>query len=124
MNRQEFACLAMAMRTYYPRENLLPNDEALELWFDALQEVDGTAAGAALKIWAKKNRFAPTIADIIETSKYAQYEAAIEAARVERLTAAEDRKRIAQQQGERKVPDAVQHMLSSIQEMLQKEAKK
>ena len=45
MNREEFAALAMAIRTYYPRENLMPNDEALNLWYEALQDLDAGCAG-------------------------------------------------------------------------------
>ena len=33
MNKQEFSLFTMALKTYYPRENLLPNTQAMELWY-------------------------------------------------------------------------------------------
>ena len=33
MTKKEFAIFAAALKTYYPREQLLPNSEAMELWF-------------------------------------------------------------------------------------------
>lgn len=33
MTKKEFAKIAMALKTYYPKESLLPNEQAMELWF-------------------------------------------------------------------------------------------
>ena len=38
MDKQEFATLAMALRTYYPKESILPNKEAMQLWYRELQD--------------------------------------------------------------------------------------
>ena len=39
MNKKEFATFTMALKTYYPRENLLPNEQAREVWFSQLQDI-------------------------------------------------------------------------------------
>ncbi len=66
MTREEFYSLAQAMKTYYPKENLLPTKESLELWYDMLQDLDYRIACASLKKFVATNKFAPTIADIRE----------------------------------------------------------
>lgn len=64
MDKKEFAVFVNAMRTYFPREKLLPNNAAMELWFDALQDLDYRAASDALKRWAATEKWSPSIADI------------------------------------------------------------
>lgn len=64
MDKKQFAVFVNAMRTYYPREKLLPNNAAMELWFDALQDLDYRAASDALKRWAATEKWSPSIADI------------------------------------------------------------
>lgn len=64
MNKDEFAILASAIRTYYPAQKVLPNQQAMYLWFSHLKDVDYKAASLALDRWVINNTFAPTIADI------------------------------------------------------------
>ena len=64
MNEKEFAAFAMALKTYYPKEALLPNKEALGLWFMQLRDLDYTLAETALCKWVAVNKWSPTIADI------------------------------------------------------------
>lgn len=66
MTRDEFRTFAMALKTYYPREQLLPNREAMELWYRELADIPYTVAEAALRKWVSTNKFSPTIADIRE----------------------------------------------------------
>lgn len=68
MKRDEFAKFAMALRTYYPRENLLPNNEAMELWYRQLQDIPFKVAEAALNKWVALNKWSPSIAEIREQS--------------------------------------------------------
>lgn len=69
MNRQEFALWAAALKTYYSREEkLLPNNQALELWFDALQDIPYNVAELALKKWVSTNKWSPSIAEVRETA--------------------------------------------------------
>lgn len=64
MTVDEFAKLADAIKTYFPRDNMLPTDESMELWFDMLNDLDYRSAYAALKKHVASSRFPPTIADI------------------------------------------------------------
>ena len=54
------------MKTYYPRETLLPNDQAMELWYRQLQDIPYALAEAALNKWVATNKWSPSIADIRE----------------------------------------------------------
>lgn len=66
MNKKEFATFAMALRTYYPREKLLPTDEAMSLWFSQLSDIPYQVAEAGLQKWVSLNKWSPSIADIRE----------------------------------------------------------
>ena len=66
MDKQEFATLAMAIRTYYPKENILPNKEAMQLWFRELHDIPYNVAEAALRKWVSTNKWSPSIAEIRE----------------------------------------------------------
>lgn len=69
MNKEEFAYLAMAMRTYYPREkNLLPNDQAMDLWYDQLKDIPKNVAMVALKKWVSTHEWSPAISDLREAA--------------------------------------------------------
>lgn len=64
MTRQEFWQFAAAIRTYYSRENILPNEQAMELWFRQLQDIPFPVAEAILAKWVATNNWSPSIADI------------------------------------------------------------
>lgn len=66
MNKQEFAAWAMALKTYYAKEQLLPNPQAMELWYRELQDIPAEVADAALRKWVSTNKWSPTIAEIRE----------------------------------------------------------
>jgi hypothetical protein len=66
MNREEFATWTMALKTYYPKENLLPNNQAMELWYKQLQDIPYDVAETALNKWVATNKWSPSIADIRE----------------------------------------------------------
>lgn len=66
MDRKEFALFASALRTYYPREKLLPNEQAMELWFKQLQDIPYKLAELTLNTWVATNKWSPSIADIRE----------------------------------------------------------
>jgi len=68
MDKKEFAIFASALQTYYPKENLLPNNEAMELWYRQLQDIPYKVAEIALNKWVATNKWSPTIADIRECS--------------------------------------------------------
>lgn len=64
MTKQEFSKIAMAIRTYYPRERILPDDYAMSLWYDALKDLDYQSAYRAVRKWAETNQWSPSISDI------------------------------------------------------------
>lgn len=66
MDKKEFAAFAMAVRTYYPRENILPNQQAMELWYRELKDIPAPVAEAALRKWVAINKWSPSIAEIRE----------------------------------------------------------
>ena len=66
INKKEFAIFASALRTYYPKEKLLPNEQALELWYKQLQDIPYQVAEVTLNKWVAINKWSPSIADIRE----------------------------------------------------------
>ena len=66
MDKTEFAAFAMAVRTYYHKENILPNQQAMELWYRELQDLPAKVAEAALRKWVSTNKWSPSIAEIRE----------------------------------------------------------
>lgn len=67
MTRQEFGKVAMAIRTYYPKERILPDDYAIELWYDSLKDLPYEVVTGAVRKWSESNQWSPTIADIRST---------------------------------------------------------
>lgn len=68
MTAKEFGTFAAALRTYYSRENILPNSQAMELWYRQLQDIPYPVAEAVLQKWVATNRWSPSIADIRESA--------------------------------------------------------
>lgn len=66
MTKQEFSKWVMALKTFYPREQLLPNAQAIELWYQELHDIPMQVAEAALRKWVATNKWSPTIAEIRE----------------------------------------------------------
>lgn len=66
MNKKEFATFAMALKTYFPKENLLPNSVAMDLWYMELQDLEYNVAQMALRKYVHINKFSPTIAELRE----------------------------------------------------------
>lgn len=64
MNKREFGIFASALRTYYPKENILPNEQAMELWFKQLQDIPYNVAEVMLNKWVATNKWSPSISDI------------------------------------------------------------
>lgn len=68
MDRKEFSAFAMALKTFYPREQLLPNEQAMQLWYAQLRDIPDEVAQLALHKWVATNKWPPTIAEIRETA--------------------------------------------------------
>ena len=69
MNKKEFAIWASALKTYYPKEKILPNAQALELWYKQLQNIPYDIAEITLNEWVAKNVFSPSIAEILQNAE-------------------------------------------------------
>lgn len=67
MTLAEFAKIAKAIKAYYPRETVLPTEESVMLWYDALQDIDYEPMMIGLKKWVSTNKFAPQVSDLRET---------------------------------------------------------
>ena len=69
MTKQEFAIFAAALKTYYSKEEkLLPNNQAMELWYSQLKDIPQEVAELALNKWVATNKWSPSIAEIRETA--------------------------------------------------------
>lgn len=68
MERNEFAVWAAALQTYYPKEKLLPNKQAMELWYRALRDIPFNVLELALNKWIATEKWSPSIAEIREKS--------------------------------------------------------
>ena len=66
MTAKEFGFLADAIKTYFPRDNVLPTENAMRLWYSELKDIPYQSAYMALRKYVSTNKFAPTIADIRE----------------------------------------------------------
>lgn len=66
MTRNEFGLFAAALKTYYPKDGILPNRQAMELWYRQLQDIPYEIAEIALNKWVTVSKWAPAIADIRE----------------------------------------------------------
>lgn len=64
MTIDEFGIFADAIKTYFPKDNMLPTEKAMDLWFDMLRDLDYGFASMALKNHVATSAFPPTIADI------------------------------------------------------------
>ena len=69
MDKKQFALFAAAMKTYYAKEDkLLPNNQAMELWFNQLKDIPYEVAELALNKWVATNKWSPSIAEIRATA--------------------------------------------------------
>lgn len=67
MTKQEFALFAAALKTYYSKEEkLLPNKEAMVLWYSQLSDIPYPLANAVLQKWVSTQKWSPSIAEIRE----------------------------------------------------------
>lgn len=78
MTKQEFMQIAGALKTYYPKDSLLPNEQAVALWYDLLKDLEYRETVAAIKKWVMNNKWPPTIAEIREAVKTQRQTAEIE----------------------------------------------
>lgn len=73
MTQSEFGNFSAALKSYYPREKLLPTKEAVTLWYRQLEDIPYALATMALNQWVAVNKWSPSIADIRETAAAIKY---------------------------------------------------
>lgn len=66
MDKKEFSLFASALRTYYSKENLLPNAQAMDLWYRALADIPYKKACTMLEKWVMLQKWSPSISEIRE----------------------------------------------------------
>lgn len=66
MDKKEFATFVAALRTYYPRETILPNQQAAELWYMELQDLSYNVAMMALREHVHTSKWSPSISELRE----------------------------------------------------------
>ncbi|EJW92552.1 hypothetical protein EVA_19341, partial [gut metagenome] len=72
LDKKEFGLFVVALRTYYSRENILPNNQAVELWYRQLQDIPYDLAEVVLQKWVATNKWSPSIAEIRESAAEVQ----------------------------------------------------
>lgn len=64
MNKKEFAIFTDALKTYYPKEQILPNPQSMDLWYQELKDIPFQIASLALRKWVATNKWSPSISDL------------------------------------------------------------
>lgn len=64
MNKTEFSKLADIIRTYYPHANIMPNEQALSLWYEELKQLSFEMALASVRYHVNTSNRIVTIYDI------------------------------------------------------------
>lgn len=60
----DFTNLLKGLIAAYPRENFMPNEYTMTLWYNALGDIEYPLLNRAIQSYILSNRFPPTIADI------------------------------------------------------------
>ena len=60
----EFAKIAANIKTYFPRDNILPTKEAMKLWFDGVADLDYEAVRIGLQKYSMTNSYPPSLSDL------------------------------------------------------------
>lgn len=75
MTREEFATFTMALKTYFTKEKLLPNTQAMELWYGQLKNLPIAIAQMALQKWVATNKWSPSISELFSMVEKIHWEA-------------------------------------------------
>lgn len=64
MTKEEFGFLAAVIKTSYPAENIMPNKQAMAIWYEQLKDIPYKIAERELYNWISKEKWSPKICDI------------------------------------------------------------
>lgn len=70
MTKQEFSKFAMALKTLFNKETILPNELAMRMWYKELCDIRYEVAEIALEKWVQTNKWSPSISEIREMAAY------------------------------------------------------
>jgi len=66
MDENDFFTFAAALQTYFPRYDIFPNEQAMELWYRELKDIPYELLTAALRAWVNTEKWPPSIAELRE----------------------------------------------------------
>lgn len=66
MEREEFKILVKGMKAVYAQPTFIPDQDAFNVWYGLLKDIDYQVCNAAIQKWMLTNKFPPTIAEIRE----------------------------------------------------------
>lgn len=66
MEREQFKVLCKGMKAVYTQEAFLPDQDAFNIWFALLGDLEYAVLNAAIQKYMLTNKFPPTIADLRE----------------------------------------------------------
>lgn len=64
MDREKFLVLIKALKSAYTRDNFLPDDKAIQLWYAMLKDIPYEVLNIAIQRHIMTSPFQPTIADL------------------------------------------------------------
>lgn len=64
MEKKEFALIAAKLQTFYPKENLFPNEASIPLWFNSLQDLPADVLNLAVDKWVALNKWPPKVSEL------------------------------------------------------------
>lgn len=66
MSREEFKILVKGMKAVYAQPSFIPDQDAFNVWYGLMKDIDYQVCNAAIQKWMLTNKFPPTIAEIRE----------------------------------------------------------
>ena len=66
MDKSEFVVLALGMRAVYTKNNFLPDDDAINVWYALLKDIPYEILNIAIQKYMQKEKFPPTVAELRE----------------------------------------------------------
>ena len=64
MEKKNFALIAAKLQTFYPKENLFPNEASIPLWFNSLQDLPADVLNLAVDKWVALNKWPPKVSEL------------------------------------------------------------
>lgn len=67
MDKKEFALIAAKLKTFYPKDDVFPNDAtgaAVQLWYNALMDIPADVLNLAVDKWVALNKWPPKVSEL------------------------------------------------------------